>query len=559
MTRLEMFCNQCEQTRKGGCTTKGVCGKDAEVAALQDALTYAVRGLAHWAVTARAHGINDAEINRFTAKALFSTLTNVNFDPTRFEGLIARAAYFRAGLHARLADKGVARPDFADPATRFIPALERTALVQQGVDIGLPIDRGRDEDVQSLQEIVLYGLRGVAAYLDHAAILGYEDDSVYAFMQETLVKLTDKDLGVDEWVGLALETGKQNLRAMQLLDEANTSTYGHPVPTQVPLGHKVGKAIMISGHDLRDLEELLKQSEGKGINVYTHGEMLPTHAYPELKNKYPHFYGHFGTAWVNQQAEFPYFPGAILMTTNCLMPPRKEYSDHLFTTGVVGFSGVRHVERSDFSPVIKKALELNGYLDEDHEAGTVWTGFARNAILGDHPSGSVADVIVDHVKAGKIKHFFLVGGCDGAHPDRNYYNDFVDMAPKDSVILTLACGKFRFFDKDLGAIDGIPRLVDVGQCNDSYSAIQVAVALSEAFEMDVNDLPLSLILSWYEQKAVAILLTLLHLGIKNIRIGPSLPNFVSPNVLNVLVDTFQLTPITTAEEDLEAILGTAAV
>ena len=552
---LEMFCNQCEQTRKDGCRTKGVCGKEPEVAVLQDLLTYALRGLAQWAVTAREHGIDDPEINRFTAKALFSTLTNVNFDPMRFEGLISRAAYFRAALHAQLADKGIARPDFADRATRFIPALDRPSLIAQGVEFGLPIDKTRDTDIQSLQEVVLYGLRGVAAYADHAAILGQEDPAVYAFIQETLTKLTDTSLGLNDWVGLSLETGKVNLRAMELLDAGNTSTYGHPAPTPVPLGHKAGKAILISGHDLKDLEELLKQTEGKGINIYTHGEMLPTHAYPELKKKYSHLYGHFGTAWVNQQAEFPYFPGAVLLTTNCLMPPRKEYSSHVFTTGLVGFPGVRHVTNDDFSPVIDKALELHGYLDDDSEAGVVWTGFGRNAILGDHPAGKVSDVIVDHVKKGKIKHFFLVGGCDGAHPDRNYYNDFVEQAPKDTVVLTLACGKFRFFDMDLGFIDGIPRLVDVGQCNDAYSAIQIAAALAEAFDCGLNDLPLSLVLSWYEQKAVSILLSLLHLGIKNIRIGPSLPNFISPNVLNVLVENFNLTPITTAEEDLEAILG----
>jgi len=552
-----MFCNQCEQTRKDGCKTKGVCGKDPETAALQDLLTHAIRGLAYWAVAARAEGIDDPDINRFTAKALFATLSNVNFDPMRFEGYIARTAYFRASLHARLMDKNQERPGFSDPAARYIPALDRAGLVAQGTSVGLSIDRTRDEDVQSLQEMVLYGLRGVAAYADHAAILGQEDVEVYAFMQETLTKIMDKSLAVDDWMALALETGRINLRAMELLDAGNTSTYGHPVPTQVPLGHKKGKAILISGHDLRDLEELLKQSEGKGINVYTHGEMIPTHGYPGLKQKYPHFFGHFGTAWVNQQAEFPYFPGAVLLTTNCMMPPRREYLTHVFTTGLVGFPGVRHVDSSDFSPVIERALELPGYLD-DMDAGSVWVGFARNSILGQHPMGRVADVLVDHVKTGKIRHFFLVGGCDGAHPDRNYYNDFVEMAPKDTVILTLACGKFRFFDQELGAIDGIPRLVDVGQCNDAYSAIQAAVALAKDLGGGINDLPLSLVLSWYEQKAVAILLTLFHLGFAGIRIGPSMPNFFSPKVLDMFTERFGLIPITTPEEDLEAILGVPA-
>jgi hydroxylamine reductase len=348
-------------------------------------------------------------------------------------------------------------------------------------------------------------------------------------------------------VGLALKCGEINLRAMELLDAGNTGTYGHPVPTPVPLGAKKGKAILVSGHDLKDMEEILKQSEGKGISVYTHGEMLPTHAYPELK-KYKHFYGHYGTAWQNQGKEFSQFPGPIVMTTNCIQNPRADYKDSIFTTGLVGWPGVTHIANKDFTPVIEKALDMPGF-SEDEKGGQVMCGFGRNAVMG------VADKVIEAVKSGAIKHFFLVAGCDGAKPGRNYYTEFVEKAPKDTVILTLACGKFRFFDKDLGDIGGIPRLLDMGQCNDAYSAIQVAVALSKAFDVGVNELPLSMILSWYEQKACAILLTLLHLGIKDIRLGPSLPAFITPNVLNVLVENFNIMPISTPDEDLKAIMG----
>ncbi|NSW87524.1 MAG: hydroxylamine reductase, partial [Syntrophobacteraceae bacterium] len=392
-----------------------------------------------------------------------------------------------------------------------------------------------------------FGMKGISAYADHAQILGREDDAVYAFLHEGLATLLRKDLGLNDWLGLVLKCGEMNLRTMELLDEANTGTYGHPVPTMVPLGHKKGKAILVSGHDLKDLEELLKQTEGKGVYIYTHGEMLPTHGYPELK-KYPHFYGHFGTAWQNQQKEFPQFPGAILMTTNCIQRPQMSYMENIFTTGLVGWPDVRHVTRKDFSPVIEKALALPGF-QEDSNGRSVMVGFGRNTIL------SVADKVIEAVKGKQIRHFFLVAGCDGAKPGRNYYTEFVEKVPRDCVVLTLACGKFRFFDKDLGDILGIPRLMDVGQCNDAYSAIQVAVALAKAFNVGVNDLPLSLILSWYEQKAVAILLTLLHLGIKDIRLGPSLPAFTSPNVLDVLVKNYNIKPITTPDEDLKAILG----
>ncbi|HZK48419.1 MAG TPA: hydroxylamine reductase [Thermoleophilia bacterium] len=541
-----MFCNQCEQTRKGsGCTTAGVCGKPPEVAALQDLLTYALRGLSQVAIAARDAGVSDAKVDSFTSRALFSTLTNVNFDASRFQTLILEAVFRRDQLEEQLVAAGGAVPTH-DPAIAFHPAPDMVGLVRQGAKVRLPIDWEADEDIRSLQEITLYGLRGLAAYADHAAILGQEDPDVYAFVQSTLTKLADRSLGLNDWVGLALETGKVNLRAMELLDAGNTGTYGHPVPTSVPLGHKQGKAILVSGHDLRDLHMILEQSAGKGINVYTHGEMLPTHGYPGLK-KYPHFFGHYGTAWQNQKGEFGEFPGAILMTTNCLQDP-KEYMDNIFTTGLVGWSGVRHLENGDFGPVIEKALEMPGFA-KDQTRDSVTVGFARNAVMG------VAGKVIEAVKSGDIKHFLLVGGCDGAKPGRNYYTELVERAPADTVILTLACGKFRFFDRKLGDIGGIPRLLDIGQCNDAYSAVQIALALADAFEVGVNDLPLSIVLSWYEQKAVSILLTLLHLGIKGIRIGPSLPAFISENVLNVLVENFDLKPVGDPDEDLAAMLA----
>jgi hydroxylamine reductase len=420
-------------------------------------------------------------------------------------------------------------------------------LIKQGEAVGINSDSKLNPDIRSLQQTLVYGIKGVGAYADHARILGQEDDKVYAFIHEGLAATQNKALGLDDWVGLVLKCGEINLRAMELLDAGNTGTYGHPVPTEVPLGAKKGKAILVSGHDLKDLKEILQQSEGKGINVYTHGEMLPCHAYPELK-KYSHLHGHYGTAWQNQKKEFEAFPGAILMTTNCIQKPRDVYKDNIFTTGLVGWPGVTHIGDKNFDLVIKKALDMPGF-PEDTNGRSVMCGFARNAVMG------VADKLIEAVKGGAIKHFFLVAGCDGAKPGRNYYTEFVEQVPEDSVILTLACGKFRFFDKDLGDIGGIPRLLDVGQCNDAYSAIQIAVALAGAFECEVNDLPLSIILSWYEQKAVSILLTLLHLGIKDIRLGPSLPAFITPNVLDVLVKNFNIMPISTPEDDLKAILG----
>ncbi|MBW2609827.1 MAG: hydroxylamine reductase [Deltaproteobacteria bacterium] len=542
-----MFCYQCEQTVKGeGCEKIGVCGKQPEVAALQDLLIHAVKGLSLYAVEGRKVGVIDPDVNKFTCEAIFSTLTNVDFDPDRFIGLINRSVELRDALKDKVGTAG-GKTDFTEDAATFKPADTLDELVKQGEPVGLKSDPDVNQDILSLRHVLTFGIKGVSAYTDHARILGQEDDSVYAFIHEGLAATLNSDLTLEDWVGLVLKCGEINLRAMELLDAGNTGTYGHPVPTSVPLGAKKGKAILVSGHDLKDLEEILKRSDGKGINVYTHGEMLPCHGYPELK-KYDHFYGHYGTAWQNQGKEFAAFPGAIVMTTNCIQKPKDSYKDNIFTTGLVGWPGITHIADKDFSPAIEKSLAMPGF-EEDTDKGSVMVGFGRNAVMG------VADKVIDAVKAGAIKHFFLVAGCDGAKPGRNYYTEIVEKIPKDCVVLTLACGKFRFFDKDLGDIGGIPRLLDIGQCNDAYSAIQIAVALAKAFDCGVNDLPLSVILSWYEQKAVSILLTLLHLGIKDIRLGPSLPAFITPNVLDVLVKNFNIMPISTPDEDLKAILG----
>ena len=542
MAENAMFCYQCEQTAKGqGCDKSGVCGKTPDVSALQDLLVYALRGLSLYAVEAGKKGIQVEGLGPFTAEALFATLTNVNFDPPRFQALISQAVDLRDQLKQKT---GVT---ISEDAATFKPAGDISGLVAQAAVAGLKADTSINPDLLSLQHIVLFGLKGLASYADHARILGQEDQKVYDFLYEALASPFNKNLSSDDWVGLVLKTGEVNLRVMELLDAANTGAYGHPVPTKVPLGHKKGKAILVSGHDLKDLDVILKQTEGMGITVYTHGEMLPCHGYPGLK-KYSHFYGHYGTAWQNQAKEFAAFPGSILMTTNCIQKPTEAYKDNIFTTGLVGWPGVTHVKNGNFAVVIKKAQELPGFAD-DVEGKSVMVGFARNAVLG------VAGQIIEAVKNKDIRHFFLVAGCDGAKPGRNYYTEIVEKIPKDCVVLTLACGKFRFFDQDLGDIGGIPRLLDIGQCNDAYSAVQIALALAGAFECGVNDLPLSMILSWYEQKAVAILLTLLHLGIKDIRLGPSLPAFITPNILDVLVKTFDIKPISTPDEDLKAILG----
>ncbi|SDB33003.1 hydroxylamine reductase [Desulfonatronum thiosulfatophilum] len=544
---MNMFCYQCEQTAKGeGCEKIGVCGKQPDVAALQDLLVHALQGLGIVAHEGRKVGVKRADADAFVCEALFSTLTNVDFDPERFKPLIEQAVKYREEVRSEVKAAGGAA-EFDAPETNFEPAPSLDGMIRQGEEHGLLNDKETDTDKRSLKHTLLFGLKGISAYADHARILGQTDDSIYAFLHESMAALARTDLSLEDWLSLVLRCGEANLKTMEILDKANTGAYGDPVPTEVPLGPKKGKAILISGHDLKDLEDLLKQTEGKGINIYTHGEMLPTHGYPKLK-AYPHFYGHYGTAWQNQHKEFSAFPGAILMTTNCLMRPQEKYRDNLFTTGLVGWPEIKHVKNGDFGPVVEKALEMPGFT-EDVQDKTVMVGFGHNAVM------SVADKVIDLVKSKKIRHFFLVAGCDGAKPGRNYYTEFVEKVPKDCVVMTLACGKFRFFDKDLGDIEGLPRLLDIGQCNDSYSAIQIAVALSKAFGVGVNELPLSMILSWYEQKAVAILLTLLYLGIQDIRLGPSLPAFTSPNVLQVLVDKFNIKPITTPDEDLKAILG----
>jgi len=542
-----MFCYQCEQTAEGkGCTKYGVCGKSPEVSALQDLLVYAVKGLSLYALEGRKVKVNDADINRFVSKAIFATLTNVNFDPQRIKSLIEDTVRHRETLRKKIrAARGKA--DISEGQATFTPEKTIEGLIRQGEKIGIWIDPNLNPDVNSLISTLIYGIKGIAAYADHAAILGKEDDTIYQFIQEGLVATLNQKATLEEMVGLVMKAGQINLRAMELLDAAHTGTYGDPIPTKVPLGTKKGKAILVSGHDLADLELILKQTQGKGIYVYTHGEMLPAHGYPGLK-KYPHFYGHYGTAWQNQKREFAEFPGAIVMTTNCIQQPQDSYKGNIFTTGMVGWSGVSHIEKKDFTPVIRKALEMQGFAS-DTDKGHVTVGFGHNTVMG------VSGKVIELVKAGKIKHFFLVGGCDGSKPARNYYTEFVEKVPEDSVVMTLACGKFKFFDKQLGDIEGIPRLMDVGQCNDAYSAIQIAQGLSQAFNVGVNDLPLSLILSWYEQKAVSILLTLLSLGIRNIRIGPSLPAFLTPNVLDYLVKNFNIMPITTPDQDLKAILG----
>lgn len=547
-----MFCYQCEQTAKGtGCTSFGVCGKDPETAALQDLLVYAVQGLCMYGKRMRDLGVKDREIDVFVLEALFTTVTNVDFDPERIQVLLNQAYELKEkakDLYLKACEKVGKNPEALSGPAGWIPAATLKGLIRQGEEVTLEKDVERfGETMAGAKHLVLYGLKGIAAYADHAQILGVEDEEVYHFFHETLSFLAENQFTLEELLEKALEVGKWNLRVMELLDKAHTTTYGHPVPNKVRISVMKGKAIVVSGHDLKDLEELLKQTEGTGINVYTHGEMLPAHGYPGLR-KYPHLVGNYGSAWQNQQREFDAFPGAILMTTNCIQKPRESYKHRIFTSGLVAWPGVAHVQNRDFSPVIESALREEGFLQDEPEK-TILVGFARNAVLG------IADKVIDLVKQGKIRHFFLIGGCDGAKPGRNYYTQLAQAVPGDCVILTLACGKYRFNKLEFGDISGIPRLLDVGQCNDAYSAIQIVLALAQAFNTDVNSLPLSLILSWYEQKAVAILLTLLHLGIKNMRLGPSMPAFVKEPVYKVLKEQLNLIPITTPEEDLRAILG----
>jgi len=552
-----MFCYQCEQTAKGtGCTVLGVCGKEPATAVLQDLLIYALKDISRYAHRARQLGSVDKTINVFTVKALFSTLTNVDFDPACFQALLEEAVLIKArakSLYETGCKKAGKKPaQFACDVQWWTGFDDLNALTEKGLLVGIQgkIDK-LGPDVAGLQELIVYGIKGASAYADHARILGKEDDAVYAFIHKTLDRLTQTPTDVGELLQTALAAGEMNLKAMELLDEANTGTYGHPEPTQVRITPVKGKCIVVSGHDLKDLEELLKQTQGKGINVYTHGEMLPCNAYPGLK-KYKHLVGNFGGAWQDQRDEFDAFPGAILMTTNCLQKPKDSYKDRIFTSGVVGWPGVVHISSGDFTPVIQAALAAPGF-PEDAPEKFITIGFARNAVL------SAADTVVELVKKGKIKHFFLIGGCDGAKPGRNYYTEFAQKVPDDCVILTLACGKYRFNKLEFGSIEGIPRLLDCGQCNDAYSAVQIALALAKAFGCDVNELPLSFVLSWYEQKAVAILLTLLHLGIRNIKLGPTLPAFLSRNTLNVLVEKFDISPIGSIDKDMEAMLSGAKV
>lgn len=511
----DMFCFQCEQTAGGkGCTKIGVCGKKAATAGLQDVLIGELASLA--ACDART-----PEIDELVENALFSTLTNVNFDDLSLSALVEKV---------------------------------RKARVQAGGAEAYDLARlwQAQEDVRSLKSLLLFGMKGIAAYASHARALGRVSDEVTGFLYRGLV-LIASDAAKEELLAAVMEAGRINLVCMELLHEANR-TYGIPSPVEVSRTVEEGPFIIVTGHDLHDMALLLAQTENTGVNVYTHGEMLPAHAYPELK-KYAHFKGHFGTAWQNQQKEFAHVPAPVLFTTNCIMPVKETYADRVFTTGVVQYPGMRHIDGGkDFSPVIEKALELGGYAEAVTLPGinggtAMTTGFGSEAVL------SHAGTIVEAVKSGAIRHFFLVGGCDGAKPGRNYYTEFVKKTPADTVVLTLACGKFRFNDMNIGEIGGIPRLLDMGQCNDAYGAVKVALALAEAFDCGVNDLPLTLVLSWYEQKAVAILLTLLYLGVKNIYLGPSLPAFVSPSVLEFLVKEFGIRPVSTPEEDLATILG----
>ncbi|MDA8134675.1 MAG: hydroxylamine reductase [Desulfobacteraceae bacterium] len=543
-----MFCYQCEQTMGGtGCTQTGVCGKTPDVAALQDLLIHTLKGLSITAAAGRKVNISDAETNRFTCMAMFSTLTNVEFDPYRFEDLLKESVALRDKMIKRVKDAGGTISSNSDTLTlKLKPSVD--GMVKQGKQYGLMADPDMDPDLRSLQHMLLFGIKGMAAYTDHAAEHGQEDEGNYEFVHRGLAALEDNTLDANAYLGLVLECGEKNLRAMELLSLGNSGAYGDPVPTKVSLGVKKGKAILVSGHDFIDLEAVLKASAGKGIYVYTHGEMLPAHGYPKLKERFPHFYGHYGTAWQNQKKEFTDFPGAILMTSNCIQKPKQEYKKNIFTSGTVGMPGLTHLNKNNLGPLIDRALELPGYT-EDKKDMEILVGFGHKAVLG------VADKIVAGVKDGSIGHFFLVGGCDGVKKSRNYYTEFVEKTPDNSIILTLACGKYKFFKHQLGDINGIPRLLDVGQCNDAHSAVQIAVALTKAFDTDVNGLPLSFIISWYEQKAVAILYSLLKLGIKDIHLGPSLPAFVTPNILNILVKNYNLTPIGTPDGDLKKILG----
>jgi hydroxylamine reductase len=544
----EMFCYQCEQAASGtGCTKMGVCGKTPEVAAIQDLIVWGLKGMAFWADQARQKGAIDRNIDVFMIEALFSTVTNVDFDPENLTRVARQVSAMRDKAQ-QLFEKASGGP-FAGQVPEAARPWSPPATPAQAEAEGRkhPVkDPSIDPDVHSVQQILIYGCKGMAAYADHAHILGRDDNAIYGFIHKAMAATLDRSKGLMDFVGLAMECGKMNIQCTGLLNEAHVQRFQPPTPTPVSIGTRAGKGILVSGHDLKMLEELLKQTEGKGINIYTHVEMLPAHGYPGLK-KYKHLAGNFGGAWQDQFKEFQEFPGAIIFNTNCIQRPADNYKGRLFTWGRVQWPGVKHIEGWDFSEVIK-AAQAAGDLPEK-PGKDILTGCGHHAVLG------LADKVIAAVKAGQIRRFFVIGGCDGAKTGRNYYTRFAEELPKDTVILTLACGKYRFNKLDLGDIGGIPRLLDVGQCNDAYSAVQIALALADAFKCGVNDLPLSIILSWYEQKAVVVLLSLLSLGIQNMKIGPSLPAFVTPNVLNFLVENFKLAPIGTVEADMKQILG----
>ncbi|WP_294382172.1 hydroxylamine reductase [uncultured Clostridium sp.] len=543
-----MFCYQCEQTAGGkGCTKMGVCGKTPEIAALQDLLIYQIKGISCYAKEIVEKGENvDKSIVTFIENSLFTTLTNVNFDADFHVEILKESQRIKEKVRKQV---GKIKND-TDHATYNLSET-KSEMLEDAKKAGIMYDQKLDPDIRSLRQTIIYGLKGISAYGHQARELGYYDDQVDNFYIRALEATTDDTLSVEELIRWTMRTGDMSVAVMKKLDEANTTVYDNPSPHKVNVHIKKGPFIIVSGHDLKDLEMLLEQTEGKGINIYTHGEMIPSHGYPGLK-KYPHLVGNFGSAWQNQQKEFDNIPGCILMTTNCLMRPRETYKDRIFTTSVVGWDGVKHIPKGkdgkkDFTEIINKALELGGY-EEDQEPHEILVGFGHNATLSN------AETIVNAVKDGKIRHFFLIGGCDGARPGRSYYTEFAKMVPDDCIILTLACGKYRFNKLEFGEVAGLPRLLDVGQCNDAYSAVRIATALADAFGTDVNGLPLSLIISWYEQKAVADLLALLSLGIKGIFLGPTLPAFLSPNVLQYLVDTFNLRLISTPEDDLKTCL-----
>lgn len=558
----EMFCYQCEQTANGkGCTRQGVCGKTPEIANLQDLLIFQLKGISCYGKILLDQGEKlDKGVISFIENCLFTTLTNVNFDSEVHVKLLKEAQKIKDELRQQIG--GVATENIY--MSYRLPQ-EKSEMLRTAEVAGIMYDQDLDEDIRSLRQLIIYGLKGISAYGHQARELGYFSDAVDDFYVEALAAVTDDNMTVEELIRLSMKAGEMALAVMKTLDEANTQTYGNPTPHAVSTTLKAGPFIIVSGHDFHDLEMLLQQSAGTGVNIYTHGEMLPGHGYEGLK-KYPHLIGNFGGAWQDQQKQFDNLPGCILMTTNCLMRPRESYKDRIYSTNVVGWDGVKYIGKNangekDFSELIHQALELGGYSEDRdvkptepsdcpscHLASELLTGFAHEATL------SHAGEIVQAVKDGKIRHFFLIGGCDGARPGRNYYTEFAELVPEDCVILTLACGKYRFNKIDFGTVAGLPRLLDVGQCNDAYSAVRIATALADAFDTDVNSLPLSLILSWYEQKAVAVLLALLSLGIKNIYLGPILPAFLSPNVVQYLVDTFQLHLISNAEDDIKTCL-----